>query len=53
MIFFIFGVDYIWIGSLNVLNKREIRFGLGCYILMGDKFLLERKIMFLLKYFKE
>lgn len=53
MIFSTLGVDYIWIGSLNVLNKRETRLGSGCYTPTGDKLLLERKTMLLLKHLKE
>lgn len=53
MIFSTLGMDYIWIGSLNVLNKRETSLGSGCYTPMGDKLLLERKTMLLLKHLKE
>lgn len=36
-----------------MLNKRETRLGSGCYTPMGDKLLLERKTMLLLKHLKE
>lgn len=36
-----------------MLNKRETSLRSGCYTPMGDKLLLERKTMLLLKHLKE
>lgn len=53
MIFSALGADYIWIGSLNVLNKRETSFGPGWHTPLGDKLLSARRTILLSKHPKE